>query len=327
MQSGIAASQELISQFNDFVSDDSLFGFLVTITGETLTRVATLPASSSDFKTNLNDLAPQLNDDCRFVILKRYPDAPRLVIATYSPDKAPMRSRMIFASTRLSFPRDLGLEHFREQMRVDKAFELSAEGFDAHDAHKVADAPLTEEERTLGEVKRAEREAGSGTGGRALHPKASVSMETTQDGLDALQKLANKDIDFVVLHITPAEKVELVPDTPNPTSLSKAMAAIGTSEPRYTFYRFRPSSGGDQEYLLFFYTHPAGPRSIKDRMMYPLQKRAVIAVAESQFGLSVSKNYEIEDPSEITEESVLDDLIPKQEIAKPRFARPKRPGR
>lgn len=49
-------------------------------------------------------------------------------------------------------------------------------------------------------------------------------------------------------------------------------------------------------------------------------------MAEKECGCVVEKKFEVEDPSEITEELVLEELFPKVE-AKPAFRRPKRPGR
>lgn len=80
--------------------------------------------------------------------------------------------------------------------------------------------------------------------------------------------------------------------------------------------------------MLFIYTCPDNKanRSIKNRMLYPLMKKSVLVLAEKQFGLTPEKRFEVEDPTEITEESVLDDLHPKV-AARQGFARPKRPGR
>ena len=80
--------------------------------------------------------------------------------------------------------------------------------------------------------------------------------------------------------------------------------------------------------MLFFYTCPAteGRKALKHRMMYPLLKRSVLAIAENEVGLTVDKKFEVEEPSEITEDGVLGDLHPVVE-AKKAFSRPKRPGR
>ena len=79
--------------------------------------------------------------------------------------------------------------------------------------------------------------------------------------------------------------------------------------------------------MLFFYTCPAvAGREIKYRMMYPLMKRAVVTIAESEAGLKIEKRFEVEEPAEITEDLVTSELHPQAEV-KTAFKRPKRPGR
>lgn len=107
------------------------------------------------------------------------------------------------------------------------------------------------------------------------------------------------------------------------------MQEISTTEPRFTFYRFTHAHGGAaQSPLLFIYTCPATPgtRAIKARMLYPLMKRTVLDAAASQANVTVDKKFEVEEPSEITEASILAELHPKAQ-ARAGFSRPKRPGR
>lgn len=80
--------------------------------------------------------------------------------------------------------------------------------------------------------------------------------------------------------------------------------------------------------MLFFFTNPAtgGTKAIKTRMLYPLMKRAVLEVAASNCGVTVDKKFEVEEPGEITEQSVTDELHPKAQVRQG-FSRPKRPGR
>ncbi|KAI0805278.1 hypothetical protein GGR55DRAFT_286798 [Xylaria sp. FL0064] len=332
MQSGIAASQEVVSQFNELLSDSSQFGLLVTIASESLTPLAALSRLSPDFNSNLQQLQPYLKpDEPLYILLRRYDEAPFLIAVTYVPDAAKVRQKMLFAATRLTLVRELGTEHFRETIFATTADELTAAGFERHDKHVNLDAPLTEEERTLGEVKRAEAEngAGTGTGVREIHMSSTMSMPVKTDALVALAELGRGDgRTLVILKIdSQDESVELVPDASKPTSIAEAVKAISTSEPRFTFFRYR-SPREDKGLLLFFYTNPATPgtKAIKNRMIYPLQKRAVLTMAEKECGCAVEKKFEVEDPSEITEELVLDELFPKVET-KTAFRRPKRPGR
>ncbi|KAI0430354.1 hypothetical protein F5Y09DRAFT_231251 [Xylaria sp. FL1042] len=340
MQSGIAgkkqlSSQEVVSQFNKLLSDSSQFGLLVTIASEALTPLAALPRSSPDFNSNLQQLQPYLKpDEPLYVLLRRHDNAPFLIAVTYVPDAAKVRQKMLFAATRLTLVRELGSEHFRETIFATTADELTAAGFERHDKHVSLDAPLTEEERTLDEVKRAEAEngTGTGTGVREIHLSSTMSMPVRTDALVALAELGRGDgRTLVMLKIdSQDEAVELVPDASKPTSIAEAVKAISTSEPRFTFFRYRSSGAGaqDKNVLLFFYTNPATPgtKAIKNRMIYPLQKRAVLTMAEKECGCVVEKKFEVEDPSEINEELVLDELFPKAET-KTAFRRPKRPGR
>lgn len=106
------------------------------------------------------------------------------------------------------------------------------------------------------------------------------------------------------------------------------MSTISSTEPRFTFWRYTHThQGTESNPILFFYTCPAAAgKSIKFRMMYPLMKRAVLAVAEGEAGLQIEKKFEVEEPDEITEETIMSDLHPQVEV-KTAFRRPKRPGR
>ncbi|KAK3357882.1 hypothetical protein B0T25DRAFT_567137 [Lasiosphaeria hispida] len=335
MQSGITASQELASQFNTLLGSDTHFGLLVTIAKEQLLPLALLTASSpsNSFASNITSLlTPRIKtNEALYIILRRYSSAPALVAVTYVPDSAPVRQKMLFAATRLTLVRELGSEHFRETIFATLPTELTPAGFEKHDAHTALDAPLTEEERTLGDVKRAEQEAGVGTGAREIHLSKNLAMPVTEEVLAGLKELAaGNGTGLIMLKINPeTEVVELVPSSAAPSSIPELVDTISATDPRFTFYRFSHEHGSSANSpVLFFYTCPAkaGTKAIKFRMMYPLMKRAVLTIAEKEAGLQIEKKFEVEEPSEITEESVLEELHPKVE-AKKAFSRPKRPGR
>lgn len=152
--------------------------------------VTTLPSVASTFEDNLASLQPHIKPNVAlYLILRRYEAAPKLLAVTYVPDSAPVRQKMLFASTRLTLVRELGTEHFRDTVFVTTAEELSERGFKKLDAHNKLDAPLTKEEKTLGEVKRAEQEVGSGTGTREIHLSKSLSMPVAADAIAAMKEV------------------------------------------------------------------------------------------------------------------------------------------
>jgi twinfilin-like protein len=121
------------------------------------------------------------------------------VAVTYVPDTAPVRQKMLFASTRLTLVRELGSEHFRDTFFATTPEELSPAGFDRHDAHSAVEAPLTEEEKSLGEVRRAEQEAGMGTRTREIHLSKNLATPVAEDAVRALQDLAGDKRPLVML--------------------------------------------------------------------------------------------------------------------------------
>lgn len=120
------------------------------------------------------------------------------MVVTYVPDAAPVRQKVIFASTRLTLSRDLGIERFRETIYTTTPEELTVEGFEKHDRHVKIEAPLTEEEQTLGDVKRKEAEEGRGMNQRKSHVSSGVSMPITEEALQALKRLVAEDGDNLV---------------------------------------------------------------------------------------------------------------------------------
>ena len=85
--------------------------------------------------------------------------------------------------------RELGIERFRETIFATTKEELTKEGFEKHDKHVGLEAPLTEEEEVLGEVKRKEAEEGRGAGERRNHVSSGVSMPIEEGAKEALSLL------------------------------------------------------------------------------------------------------------------------------------------
>ena len=189
MQSGISVSRELHEAFNKLVSSPAQRGLIATIQSESIIPLHTIPASSPDFFSDLASLTPLLSEkQAAYIVLRRYQTAPDGYVAvTFVPDTAPVRQKMLFASTRLTLVRELGTERFRESLVATEIKELEKEGWEKHDVSGALKAPLTEEEETLKGVKDAEAEARGGTEGRRLETGGKLSMAISEAARDALQ--------------------------------------------------------------------------------------------------------------------------------------------
>lgn len=181
--------------FQAFLADHTQFGLICTIENEELKPAVVLAPSTSSFDNDLSLLPPHIEPKtARYIILRRFDSSTPspLVAVTYIPDAAPVRQKMLFASTRLTLVRELGSEHFGEAIFATMAEELTKEGFQKHDKHTKLAPPLTEEEASLGEVKRKEAEEGRGAGARQGHQiSGGIQMPVSDEALEALQKLSN----------------------------------------------------------------------------------------------------------------------------------------
>lgn len=109
---------------------------------------------------------------------------------TYIPDAAPVREKMLYASTRHALTRELGTEKFRESIFVTTKEELLPAGWEKHDEHGRLEAPLTEEEKAAKGVREAEAAEGSaGTTGRKGHVSSGLGLPVSSAAVDALRNL------------------------------------------------------------------------------------------------------------------------------------------
>jgi twinfilin len=244
----------------------------------------------------------------------------------YVPDDAPIRQKTLFASTRLTLTRELGSEHFANtSIFCTDAKELSAEGWRAHEAHENADAPLTEEERGLVDIREAEASEVGGTGRRGAGYGGGASgrkMDAGEGVVEALKRLAEGEL--VVLGIDAKEQIVLVGQDSG-VGAGDVADKLDKSEPRYAFYGFANSNVEGGWATVFIYTCPTATK-VRDRMIYASSRRSVEALASSEAGLTLAKKIEASDPEEISAATLESEFAPKQE-QKTGFAKPKRPGR
>ncbi|KAF1987911.1 actin depolymerizing protein [Aulographum hederae CBS 113979] len=336
MQSGISASAELRSAFQSLLSSTSERGLLVKISSETLVPVDVLHSSSPDFLSDLDLLSPYLKpNEALYILLRRDASSASstgggYVAITYVPNAAPVRQKMLFASTRLTLVRELGSEHFGESFFTTEASELTAEGWKKHEAHTKAERPLTEEERNAETIREIEAQEGGGASRRGGGYGSSGLKIRVGDGVeDKLKNLQDGDGDIVLLKIdVPTETVVLASQPPSGVSPDSLATAIPSDGPHYTFYRYTytsPTSASSTNAVIFVYTCPTASK-IKERMIYASSRANIVAWAEQVAGLKVDKKLEFTDPSEISSSSIEEEFVPKEET-KTGFARPKKPGK
>ncbi|KAK6543831.1 Twinfilin-1 [Orbilia ellipsospora] len=325
MQSGISASDDLTSQFGTLTSSTNLRGLIAGIAQEALVPVTTIPRRGT-FEEDLGQLDALLKDnEPAYIILRRLDTGPApFVCITYVPDTAHVRGKMLFASTRNTFTRELGTEFFSESIFATTKAEVTAEGFKKHDAHVAKAAPLTEEEAALKDVKEAEAEASRGTTARASHVSSGVAFPVSDAALDALRRLPTTPNGLVQLMVdTARETIELADESV--CTVHDLSNTIPNDRPRYSFFAFSHKLSGVKENpIVFMYTCPSDSK-IKERMLYASCRSSVLAIAQNDAGITIDKKLEFGE-LDITEQQLVEEFQPKADT-KQGFQRPKRPGR
>ncbi|KAK9472263.1 uncharacterized protein V1510DRAFT_417772 [Dipodascopsis tothii] len=331
-QSGIQASDALLDAFRAFSSGPER-ALVVKIENETLVPGAVLPSSSEDHVADFVVLEPHVSDSEAMYVLYRTAPA-QYTFISYVPDAAPVRSKMLYASTRNTLQRALaGAGDLSLTLFATDADELTPDGYRRFLAHNNLAAPLTEEERALRTVREFEAVGDAGAAGSARRAHAGgVAMPMSASAEGALAGLAEAGPHrktLVVLEIdVAAEKLELVAAIESDGSDLTANM-VGDS-PRYTFFLYEHEHAGQtEESLVFIYTCPPTAR-IKERMLYASARAAVLAEAERLSGLRVAKKLEASDSDEIAALSpaaLHKELHPPKETTRAAFARPKAPGR
>ncbi|KAF2638555.1 actin depolymerizing protein [Massarina eburnea CBS 473.64] len=327
MQSGIAASQELQSALATLVSSSSQRGLIATIKDESIVPGATIPSSSSSFLSDLSNLSTHIKPNEALYILLRRSDSlsssdKSLAAVTYVPNAAPVRQKMLFASTRLTLVRELGGEHFSETVFCTEADELSGEGWERHVKHIESENPLTAEEQTLQDIKQAEALESRGTRGQGLAQGRGLAIRADDEISTALKTLGEGGSkNLVQLRMdAPTETLQLV--SSSSATASSLSQAIDATEPRFSFYRHDDAESS----IVFISTCPSVAK-IKERMLYAASRSNVISLAQNDGGLKVAKRIEATNPSEVVEQTILDEFKQDEKVESKGFAKPKKPGR
>jgi hypothetical protein len=111
------------------------------------------------------------------------------------PDKAHVRSKMLYASSANTIQRELGgSERFPITLFWTELREVSSSGWKAHERHVQATNPLTEEELSLQDVIEKETDQMQGTDGKKshVHGSSGLPLPLGPGVVEALQELNHK---------------------------------------------------------------------------------------------------------------------------------------
>ncbi|GAA5901997.1 hypothetical protein JCM6882_000164 [Rhodosporidiobolus microsporus] len=377
-QSGIAVTPELSEAWAGALANGDIRLVKVSIQDEQLVPSGTFPTltpSSADADDALEgdfalfDTEGVVEEKTPAYYLFRLTPPPNstFLFLSYVPDSAPVRSKMLYASTRATLLRSLGDARISSSLFATSRSELSHASYVAQTKHEEAEAPLTAREAEVEAIRQAEKqqaqEAGEGDEearrqGRSMIFGSTEEKDSTRVGgakgvlpwsdeakeaVKALGIASGEEgaRDYVQLEIdVPNETVVLSPDQP-------ADLVLPSSSPCYFFLRHAAGL------VLIYSCPPSSP--VKSRLVYSSASLVLYKFAVPEFtGQQVLKKLETDDPAEVTAAWIDSELGPlatpaavssaeadaamsapgsggstplPQEDDKPKFARPQRPGR
>lgn len=247
------------------------------------------------------------------------------IFISWSPDFSPVRQKMLYAATRATLKQEFGGGQIKEEVFGTVPTDVSLSGYKKHLVSQEAPAPLTFAEEELAMIKQTEVRADVGVDTKH-ETITGLAFPLTDDAIHKLHDLKEGAINYVQLRLDiEAEKVVL--GDSGELNASGIQARVPTNSGSYHLFTYKHTHEGDYtESTVFIYSMPGYKAPIKERMLYSSCKNPLVDQIEQHLGLELAKKIEVDDPSEITEEFIYEEIHPKKNIATQKFAKPKGPA-
>lgn len=314
-QSGIRVSEDLSRSFSSLASTTR--ALKISILHEALMPNGELKASGT-FEEDFDEISSLVRDDEAAYIMVRQEDG-LYVFVSFVGESAKVKDKMMYASTRNTVSRELGSAKFASSYFATTRDELSYTSFARQEKGAIAEAPLSDKEKDLRDVKEAEGENHNTSTKRAI-VSSGVSFPISKQAREALNVLKTTSVSRMVsLSINMiSETIELEDDSE--IDIDGLSSAVPADAPRYTFFAWVHELGGKGiTTQCFIYTCP-GSSKVRERMLYSSNRQGII----SSSGISIDHKYESE---ELDIHDLKNRVNPPQETKSTGFSRPKRPGK
>lgn len=248
------------------------------------------------------------------------------IFIAWSPDFSPVREKMLYAATRSTLKTEFGTGIIKDELFGTVPEDVCLSGYKKHLVALNAKAPLTAAEEELQYIKQSETRTDVHVDTKHQTMKG-LSFPISEDAAHRLVDFKQEKVSYVQLKLNiSGESIELA-DSGN-ISVSQLPSKVPSEMARYHLFAFKHTHEGDSlNSKVFIYSMPGYKCPIKERMLYSSCKGPFISQLEQTLELNIEKKLEIDDPSELTEEFLYDEIHPKKNIAAMKFEKPKGPAR
>lgn len=245
------------------------------------------------------------------------------IFIAWSPDHSPVRQKMLYAATRATVKKEFGGGHIKHEVFGTMKDDVSLSGYKKYLASESSPAPLTAAEEELRQIKINETQT---DGVESKHQTLQgIAFPVTKQALQALEKLKNKELNYVQLEIDIKNETIGLASIEN-TEVKDLPKRIPKDAARYHFFLYKhPHEGDYLESIVFIYSMPGYSCSIRERMLYSSCKSPLLEMLERELLLDIIKKIEIDNGEELTADFLYEEVHPKQHVHKQNFAKPKGP--
>ncbi|XP_025064508.1 twinfilin-1 [Alligator sinensis] len=247
------------------------------------------------------------------------------IFIAWSPDHSHVRPKMLYAATRATLKKEFGGGHIKDELFGTIKDDVSLNGYRKYLLSQSFPAPLTAAEEELQRIKINEVQTDVGIDSKH-QTLQGVAFPIAKEALQALEKLKNKQINYVQLQIDIKNETIVLASTLH-TELNDLPNRIPKDSARYHFFLYKHSHDGDYlESIVFIYSMPGYMCSIRERMLYSSCKNPLLEIVESQLWMQIIRKIEIDNGDELTPEFLYEEVHPKQHGHKQSFPKPKGPA-
>ncbi|XDA74552.1 hypothetical protein R6Z07F_004775 [Ovis aries] len=208
------------------------------------------------------------------------------IFIAWSPDHSHVRQKMLYAATRATLKKEFGGGHIKDEVFGTVKEDVSLHGYKKYLLSQSSPAPLTAAEEELRQIKINEVQTDVSVD--AKHQTLQgVAFPISQEAFQALEKLNNRQLNYVQLEIDIKNEIIILANTVN-TELKDLPKRIPKDAARYHFFLYKHSHEGDYlESIVFIYSMPGYTCSIRERMLYSSCKSPLLEIVERQLQMDV----------------------------------------
>lgn len=300
-QSGICVDDALKQKFSTFSADPNSLFLKVIIDDDNFVAQEAHVGKESSREEDFAKLQNVLEEKTPCYCLLRVSES-KFVVAFYVPDNAPVRAKMVYASSTSSLKSGLGGSYFAEDWALSEKSECTVDNYE----HSIKDEVevLKSGNERLNE--KTAYEVATMLSDTKVSAIVGIPIKIHDDTIAALKSIKDGSVTTAVLTLDPVTEV-LNCEAPNNASVSEW--TFPPKEPRYFVHNYKHEKDGEQKSKLIFVYYCPNSAIPKLKMFYSTIKSNIVTLF-GKLEISDVLNYECNAADECTDELLMKEIYP-----------------